>query len=126
MSSRRADREVARVVFATGLSSHITSRPGGSKTQGPRKPKAGRKRPRGGERPELGKSKAQPGSAGEVQTGSEPVAGWVTRREAQALLGVDHSKLADVLDGYKLSRRWVEVYCKAEILALRKKVEKLR
>jgi hypothetical protein len=54
------------------------------------------------------------------------VVGWVTRGEARALLGLDDSGLTDLLGGYQLSRSWVEVYSKAEILALRAVVKKLR
>jgi hypothetical protein len=80
----------------------------------------------GGQGPELRNPQAQPGSAGEVQAKPEPVAGWVTRGEARALLGVENGELTRLLDGYKLSRGWVEVYSKAEILALRGIVKDLR
>jgi hypothetical protein len=50
----------------------------------------------------------------------------VSRGEALALLELDDAMLLDLIKAYKLSRNWVEVYSKAEILALRAIVKALR
>ena len=61
-----------------------------------------------------------------VQPRSEPVAGWITRAEARSVLGIDDAELAGMLTRFRLRPNLVEVYSKAEILALREIVAKLR
>ena len=130
MSSRNSRRESERVVFTTGLSTHLKPQPAESPAKETRKAKSGpdhsaSRKITGNQSGRRG-SPAKPQSKPELPTKPEPIAGWVSRGEARALLGVEDTSLTDLLGAYKLSRRRVEVYSKAEILALRSIVKKLQ
>jgi hypothetical protein len=128
MRSRKTRPELPRVVFTTGLTNHLKSRLPGAK--GTRKPAGDRGSPRSRSdagkviQPASARTKAGPKLEGPITP--EPTAGWVTRAEALVLLDLDDSTLVDLIEAYKLSRNWVEVYSKAEILALRAIVKALR
>jgi hypothetical protein len=130
MSSRNSRRESVRVVFTTGLSNHLKPEPSGSRAQETGKAKSGPDHSVSGkvaDKPSGRRgSPAKPIAKPEIPTKPEPVAGWVTRGEARALLGVEDSRLTDLLRSYQLSRSRIEVYSKAEILALRGIVKKLQ
>jgi hypothetical protein len=128
MNSRKPRPESPRVVFTTGLTNHMKPQVSGAGKR--RKPKGERSSlPSStvtGKGTERGTPRAKVGSKTEGPITAEPVAGWVSRGEALALLELDDAMLLDLIKAFKLSRNWVEVYSKAEILALRAIVKALR
>ncbi len=67
---------------------------------------------------------SRPKNPGNTELEAGP--GWITRAEARDLLGVGEIELRELTRGLNLSRRSIPLYSKAEILALRVVVKKLR
>ena len=126
MSSRKTRPESSRVVFTTGLTRHLKPQLPGPEARETRRSPGGRKSPPS--RADLGKQVERESARTQAERPikPEPMPGWVTRSEALALLELDEATLGHLLKAYKLSRTWVEIYSKAEILALRNIVKALR
>ncbi|MHC5536671.1 hypothetical protein ACYOEI_00170 [Singulisphaera rosea] len=60
--------------------------------------------------------------AAELEAG----AGWISRAEARALLGISDTELRELLHRMNLSRRTVSLYLKSEIRALAETAKTLR
>jgi hypothetical protein len=132
MSSKKLE-PVLLPVLSTTLRYHLKPRPLEADLKENRKDRRTRERSRrgfrvGGNRgakPEA-RSATKSGADPEVQAGPEPVAGWITRAEARAVLGIEETELAALIARFRLRHSVVQVYSKPEILALREVVKKLR
>jgi hypothetical protein len=118
-------------VFANSLAYHLKPRPIEADDEAKAKRKERRSRERSGRGFRVGgtpkpEPATTPGVDPKIQTRPEPVSGWITRAEARNVLGINEAELGALLARFRLRHNLVEVYPKAEILALRAIVEKLR
>jgi hypothetical protein len=124
MSSKKVE-PASQPVYSTTLRYHLKPPPIEADLKANRKDRRSRSRSRRGFRVGGGAVK-DTGAKTEVQAKPEPIVGWITRAEARSVLGIEEKELAELLTRFRLRKSSVEVYSKAEILALREIVAKLR
>jgi hypothetical protein len=124
MSSKKVE-PAPQPVCSTTLRYHLKPRPIEADLKEKRKDRRSQARCRRGFRVGGGAA-TDPGARPAVQAKAEPIAGWITRAEARSVLGIEEKELAELLTRFRLRKSSVEVYSKAEILALREIVAKLR
>ena len=134
MDNSKKTEPASTPIFRTSLRYHLKPRPieGGGDLPENRKARREKKHARRAAHLSGRGASAQPSPAAKfvadpkVQAKPEPIAGWITRGEARALLGIEEAELAALIARFRLRQSWVEVYSKPEILALREIVAKLR